>query len=161
TTSVEGAVSVSKRYPEEFRRKVLDLVAAGRPIATDRRRRARRRLIGGLRTPALSWDTPAMMLPIGGPARCGWLPVFRKGSPVASGRIGLLRSATITINGTAQAFPPEIPTSTMRNHRQRRNQSGSPSQLSCLGLDDRPKRLFRASGPIRSDVQLPDWMAVA
>jgi transposase-like protein len=33
TTSVEGAVSVPKRYPEEFRRKVLDLVAAGRPIA--------------------------------------------------------------------------------------------------------------------------------
>jgi transposase-like protein len=32
-TSVEGAVSVPKRYPEEFRRKVLDLVAAGRPIA--------------------------------------------------------------------------------------------------------------------------------
>jgi transposase len=26
-------VSVPKRYPEEFRRKVLDLVAAGRPIA--------------------------------------------------------------------------------------------------------------------------------
>jgi transposase len=24
---------VSKRYPEEFRRKVLDLVAAGRPVA--------------------------------------------------------------------------------------------------------------------------------
>jgi transposase len=33
TTSVEGAVSVPKRYPEEFRRKVLDLVAAGRPVA--------------------------------------------------------------------------------------------------------------------------------
>jgi transposase-like protein len=33
TASVEGAVSVPKRYPEEFRRKVLDLVAAGRPIA--------------------------------------------------------------------------------------------------------------------------------
>ncbi len=29
----EGAVSVPKRCPEEFRRKVLDLVAAGRPIA--------------------------------------------------------------------------------------------------------------------------------
>jgi transposase-like protein len=28
-----GAVSVPKRYPEEFRRKVLDLVAAGRPVA--------------------------------------------------------------------------------------------------------------------------------
>jgi transposase len=26
-------VSVPKRYPEEFRRKVLDLVAAGRPVA--------------------------------------------------------------------------------------------------------------------------------
>ena len=24
---------MSKRYPEEFRRKVLDLVAAGRPVA--------------------------------------------------------------------------------------------------------------------------------
>ena len=33
TTSVEGAVSVPKRYPEEFRRKVLDLVASGRPVA--------------------------------------------------------------------------------------------------------------------------------
>jgi transposase len=33
TTSVEGAVSVPKRYPEEFRRKVLDLVACGRPVA--------------------------------------------------------------------------------------------------------------------------------
>jgi len=33
TTSVEGAVSVPKRYPEEFGRKVLDLVAAGRPVA--------------------------------------------------------------------------------------------------------------------------------
>jgi transposase len=33
TTSVEGAVSVPKRSPEEFRRKVLDLVAAGRPVA--------------------------------------------------------------------------------------------------------------------------------
>jgi transposase len=33
TTSVEGAVCVSKPYPEEFRRKVLDLVAAGRPVA--------------------------------------------------------------------------------------------------------------------------------
>ncbi|WP_264892639.1 transposase, partial [Mycobacterium kiyosense] len=33
TTSDEGAVSVPKRYPEEFRRKVLDLVAAGRPVA--------------------------------------------------------------------------------------------------------------------------------
>jgi hypothetical protein len=33
TTSVEGAVSMPKRYPEEFRRKVLDLVAAGRPVA--------------------------------------------------------------------------------------------------------------------------------
>jgi len=33
TTSAEGAVSVPKRYPEEFRRKVLDLVAAGRPVA--------------------------------------------------------------------------------------------------------------------------------
>jgi transposase len=33
TTSVEGAVCVPKRYPEEFRRKVLDLVAAGRPVA--------------------------------------------------------------------------------------------------------------------------------
>jgi transposase len=33
TTSVEGAVSVPKRFPEEFRRKVLDLVAADRPIA--------------------------------------------------------------------------------------------------------------------------------
>jgi transposase len=33
TTSFEGAVSVPKRYPEEFRRKVLDLVASGRPIA--------------------------------------------------------------------------------------------------------------------------------
>jgi transposase InsO family protein len=33
TTSAEGAVSVLKRDPEEFRRKVLDLVAAGRPIA--------------------------------------------------------------------------------------------------------------------------------
>jgi putative transposase len=33
TTSVEGAVSVPKSYPEEFRRKVLDLVAAGRPVA--------------------------------------------------------------------------------------------------------------------------------
>ena len=33
TTSAEGAVSVPKRYPEEFRRKVLDMVAAGRPIA--------------------------------------------------------------------------------------------------------------------------------
>jgi transposase len=33
TTPVEGAVSVPKRYPEEFRRKVLDLVAAGRPVA--------------------------------------------------------------------------------------------------------------------------------
>jgi transposase len=32
-TSAEGAVSVPKRYPEEFRRKVLDLVASGRPIA--------------------------------------------------------------------------------------------------------------------------------
>jgi transposase-like protein len=32
-TSVEGAVPVPKRYPEQFRRKVLDLVAAGRPIA--------------------------------------------------------------------------------------------------------------------------------
>jgi transposase-like protein len=29
----EGAVSVPKRYPEEFRRKVLDLLAAGRPVA--------------------------------------------------------------------------------------------------------------------------------
>jgi transposase-like protein len=27
------AVSVPKRYPEEFRRKVLDFVAAGRPVA--------------------------------------------------------------------------------------------------------------------------------
>ena len=26
-------MSVPKRYPEEFRRKVLDLVAAGRPVA--------------------------------------------------------------------------------------------------------------------------------
>jgi transposase-like protein len=26
-------VSVPKRYPEEFRRKVLDLVSAGRPVA--------------------------------------------------------------------------------------------------------------------------------
>jgi len=26
-------VSVPKRYPEEFRRKVLDLVACGRPVA--------------------------------------------------------------------------------------------------------------------------------
>jgi hypothetical protein len=33
TTSVEGAVSVPQRYPEEFRRKVLDLVAYGRPVA--------------------------------------------------------------------------------------------------------------------------------
>jgi transposase len=33
TTPVEGALSVPKRYPEEFRRKVLDLVAAGRPVA--------------------------------------------------------------------------------------------------------------------------------
>jgi transposase len=33
TTSVEGAVSVPKRYPEELRRKVLDLVAASRPVA--------------------------------------------------------------------------------------------------------------------------------
>jgi transposase len=33
TTSVEGAVLVPKRYPEEFRRKVLDLVASGHPIA--------------------------------------------------------------------------------------------------------------------------------
>jgi transposase len=31
--SAKGAVSVPKRYPEEFRRKVLDLVAAGRPVA--------------------------------------------------------------------------------------------------------------------------------
>ncbi len=29
----EGDVSVPQRYPEEFRRKVLDLVAAGRPVA--------------------------------------------------------------------------------------------------------------------------------
>jgi transposase len=29
----EGAVSVPKRYPEEFRRKGLDLVAAGHPVA--------------------------------------------------------------------------------------------------------------------------------
>jgi transposase len=28
-----GAVPVPKRYPEEFRRKVLDLLAAGRPVA--------------------------------------------------------------------------------------------------------------------------------
>jgi hypothetical protein len=33
TTSVEGAVFVPNRYPEEFRRKVPDLVAAGGPIA--------------------------------------------------------------------------------------------------------------------------------
>jgi transposase-like protein len=33
TTSPEGAVPVPKRYPEEFRRKVLDLVATGRPVA--------------------------------------------------------------------------------------------------------------------------------
>jgi transposase len=33
TTFVEGTVSVPKRYFEEFCRKVLDLVAAGRPIA--------------------------------------------------------------------------------------------------------------------------------
>jgi putative transposase len=33
TTSVEGAVFVPNRYPEECRRKVLDLVAAGRPVA--------------------------------------------------------------------------------------------------------------------------------
>jgi transposase len=33
TTPVEGAVSVPKRYPEAFRRKVLDLVDAGRPVA--------------------------------------------------------------------------------------------------------------------------------
>jgi transposase len=33
TTLVEGAVSVPKRYPEEFRRKVLDLVPAGRLVA--------------------------------------------------------------------------------------------------------------------------------
>jgi hypothetical protein len=33
TTPVEGAVSVPKRYPEEFRRKVLDLVPAGRLVA--------------------------------------------------------------------------------------------------------------------------------
>ena len=33
TTSAEGTVSMPKRYPEEFRRKVLDLVAAGRPVA--------------------------------------------------------------------------------------------------------------------------------
>ena len=32
-TRRKGAVSVPKRYPEEFRRKVLDLVAAGRPVA--------------------------------------------------------------------------------------------------------------------------------
>jgi hypothetical protein len=33
TTSVEGAVPVPTRYPEKFRRKVLDLVPAGRPVA--------------------------------------------------------------------------------------------------------------------------------
>jgi hypothetical protein len=33
TTYVEGALFVPNRYPEEFRRKVLDLVAAGRPVA--------------------------------------------------------------------------------------------------------------------------------
>jgi hypothetical protein len=33
TTSVEGAVFVPNRYPEEFRRKVPDLVAARRPVA--------------------------------------------------------------------------------------------------------------------------------
>jgi hypothetical protein len=32
TTLVEGAVSVPKHYPEEFRRKVLDLSAEGLPV---------------------------------------------------------------------------------------------------------------------------------
>jgi transposase len=30
---IEGDLFVPRRYPEEFRRKVLDLVAAGRPVA--------------------------------------------------------------------------------------------------------------------------------
>ena len=33
-------MSVPKRYPEEFRRKVLDLVAAGRPVRMVRALRA-------------------------------------------------------------------------------------------------------------------------
>ena len=33
TTSDEGAVAAPNCYPEEFLRKVLDLVAVGRPIA--------------------------------------------------------------------------------------------------------------------------------
>jgi putative transposase len=58
TISVEGAVSVPKRYPQELRRKVLDLVAAGRPnaqIAAERSYGIAERDL----TPAQGWSWPA------------------------------------------------------------------------------------------------------